>query len=144
VTIITFSDHVMDNRDFMIQDATQADQLRPISDYVDSLQAGGGTAIYDAMDQAFQVADQARSTQAGYFVSVVLMTDGENNSGEDSGTFLAHVQQLQHHDIPAFPILFGEGDMQQLQEIASVTGGKLFNSQQASLASTFQEIRGYQ
>jgi Ca-activated chloride channel family protein len=144
VTIITFSDHVMDNRDFMIRDATQTAQLRPISDYVDSLQAGGGTAIYDAMDQAFQVADQARSTQAGYFISVVLMTDGENNSGEDSGTFLAHVQQLQHHDIPAFPILFGEGDMQQLQDIASVTGGKLFNSQQASLGSTFQEIRGYQ
>jgi Ca-activated chloride channel family protein len=144
VSIITFNDHVLDQRDFTVQDATRASELKPISDYVDSLQAGGGTAIYDAMDRAFQAADRARGNEPDYFVSVVLMTDGENNAGEDSGTFLAHINQLAHRDIPAFPILFGEGDRQQLQGIADATGGKLFDSKQASLASTFQEIRGYQ
>jgi Ca-activated chloride channel homolog len=77
-------------------------------------------------------------------VSVVLMTDGFSNAGEDSSAFLQHIRGLLHHDIPAFPILFGEGDIQQLTGIATATGGKLFNSQQASLASTFEEIRGYQ
>ena len=144
VTIITFNDHVLDNRDFTVMNATQPDQLRPISDYVDSLTAGGATAIYDAMDEAYRVADQARTSDPGHFVSVVLMTDGENNSGEDAGSFSSSLQQLQHHDIPAFPILFGEGNLQELQQIADQTGGKLFNSQQASLASTFEEIRGYQ
>jgi Ca-activated chloride channel family protein len=144
VTIIPFNDHVVDNRVFTVADATQPSELKPIGDYVDALQAGGGTAIYDAMDQAYMTADDARTAQPDYFVSVVLMTDGENNAGEDAATFLQRIRRLPHHDVPAFPILFGEGDVQQLTQIATATGGKLFNSKEASLASTFEEIRGYQ
>lgn len=144
VTIITFSQSVIDQRNFTVQDATQANQLAPIRDYINAQHTYGGTAIYDAMDQAYRTADQVRAQKPDYFVSVVLMTDGENNQGENADSFLQHVQRLQHHDVPAFPILFGEGDVQQLTQIAKATGGQLFNSKQASLASTFEEIRGYQ
>ena len=144
VTIITFSDTVLDQKDFDIADATQPNALKPISDYVDSLQANGGTAIYSAMDQAFQVAATAKQTDPGDFVSVVLMTDGMNNEGESSDTFLNNIATNGPHDVPAFPILFGEGDPTELTQIAQKTNGKLFDSTTTSLALTFKQIRGYQ
>ena len=143
VTIITFSQSVLDQRSFSVGDSTQAADLQPIRSYVGGLHTYDGTAIYDAMDRAYQVAGDARSTEPDHFVSVVLMTDGENNLGEDSNTFLSHLT-AQDRDVPAFPILFGEGDVNQLTQIATATGGKLFDSRQASLATTFEEIRGYQ
>ncbi|MGH7686246.1 MAG: VWA domain-containing protein [Candidatus Dormibacteria bacterium] len=144
VTIITFSGSVLAQREFTIQDANQPSQVDPIRNYVNAFRTYDGTAIYDAMAAAYQVADAARAAEPDHFVSVVLMTDGENNEGISSDTFLQRIKSLQHQDIPAFPILFGEGDVQQLTQIATVTGGKLFNSTQASLATTFEEIRGYQ
>lgn len=42
-----------------------------------------------------------------------------------------------------FPILFGDAAKDQLQGIAELTGGKLFDGT-GSLDGAFEEIRGYQ
>jgi Ca-activated chloride channel family protein len=143
VTIVTFSTDVQDVRDFTVADAGDQAALAPIKAYVHSLQAGGNTAIYSAMDRAYHLVGEQRPKAPGDFFSVVLMTDGENNSGESSSDFLASVRQLGLLSVPAFPILFGEGDLGQLNQIAASTGGKVFDGRK-SLARTFQEIRGYQ
>jgi hypothetical protein len=46
--------------------------------------------------------------------------------------------------IPVFPILFGDSDRGELQHIADLTGGRLFDAQKGSLDGAFEEIRGYQ
>jgi Ca-activated chloride channel family protein len=143
VTIVTFSTDVQEVRDFTVADASDPAAVAPIKAYVHSLQAGGNTAIYSAMDRAYQLVGQRRPAAPTDFFSVVLMTDGENNSGESSSDFLGTVRRLGLLGVPAFPILFGEGDPVQLGQIATATGGKVFDGR-TSLALTFREIRGYQ
>jgi len=144
ITIVTFSSDVKDVRSFTIADANNPGDVAPIKDYVNSLQADGNTAIYSAMDRAYQEVATQRAQSPGDFFSVVLMTDGENNSGESSGAFIDSVRRRGLTGVPAFPILFGEGDVQQLTQIAAVTGGKLFDSRSVPLSEIFIQIRGYQ
>jgi Ca-activated chloride channel family protein len=147
VSIITFSDQVQDDRTFTVtRDPSGATSgTTEIRDYVNSLQAGGATAIYSAMDQAYHDASRAIQRDSTYYTSVVLMTDGENNSGESSAQFLSNVQGLTGvQDVKAFTILFGEGSSAELDQIAKATGGKVFDARNAALSDIFQEIRGYQ
>jgi Ca-activated chloride channel family protein len=45
--------------------------------------------------------------------------------------------------VPVFPVLFGESDTGEMQEVAARTGGRTFDARSGSLASAFTEIRGY-
>jgi Ca-activated chloride channel family protein len=74
------------------------------------------------------------------------MTDGENNEGISARSFLAGLRSLpsELQGIRVFSVLFGEANPKELQSIADVTGGKVFDARSAGLASVFKEIRGYQ
>jgi Ca-activated chloride channel family protein len=77
---------------------------------------------------------------------VVLMTDGENNRGLTQPEFedWYRSQGNSVRGIPVFPILFGEGNPEELRRLADLTGGRLFDSRSNTLAAVFKEIRGYQ
>jgi Ca-activated chloride channel family protein len=74
------------------------------------------------------------------------MTDGENNRGLTPAQFRRwyEAQDEGIRGIRVFPILFGEGSPKELQELADMTGGRLFDSRTKALAAVFKEIRGYQ
>jgi Ca-activated chloride channel family protein len=74
------------------------------------------------------------------------MTDGENNSGLSHNEFddWYKAQAEAVRGIPVFPILFGEGNERDLEELADMTGGRLFDSRSTPLPVVFKEIRGYQ
>jgi Ca-activated chloride channel family protein len=74
------------------------------------------------------------------------MTDGENNQGRDASAFLRDYQQFASgtRAIKTFAVLFGEANPQELQRIAGVSGGTVFDSRTAPLSQVFKEIRGYQ
>jgi Ca-activated chloride channel family protein len=147
ITIVPFSSRVYDQRTFRLSDAgDNSGVLQRIRSYVNGLQAGGGTAIYDALEVAYQVSGNARASQPDAYYSIVLMTDGENNTGRDGSAFLSDYRSWPSswRTIPTFPVLFGEGSPPQLQQIASTTGGTVFDSRNASLSQVFKEIRGYQ
>jgi Ca-activated chloride channel family protein len=87
-----------------------------------------------------------RADDAGRYDSIVLMTDGENNRGDDFDAF-----QRRRAAMPAFaqririfPIFIGEANPAELERIASLTGGRAFDARKESLAGIFKEIRGYQ
>ncbi|WP_282696997.1 VWA domain-containing protein [Streptomyces sp. CC208A] len=107
------------------------------------LTASGGTAIYSSLTEAYRsLGASPRDT----FTSIVLMTDGENTDGMKGGDFDAFFRDLpagQRHT-PVFPILFGDSDRVELEHIADLTGGKLFDATKGSLNGAFEEIRGYQ
>jgi Ca-activated chloride channel family protein len=46
--------------------------------------------------------------------------------------------------VKVFPILFGEGSPTELQALAEMTGGRVFDSRSKPLPVVFKEIRGYQ
>ena len=147
ITIITFSSTVKDTRNFNITDPNPSGpDMSALRDYINSLQAGGNTAIYDALERAYVVAGDAKAQDPNRFYSIVLMTDGENNSGRDSNQFLRdyHSFSAGTRNIKTFTVLFGEASPQALKDIASTTGGTVFDSRTVSLSQVFKEIRGYQ
>ncbi|MGA5868788.1 substrate-binding and vWA domain-containing protein [Streptomyces cinereoruber] len=112
------------------------------------LSASGGTAVYSSLREAYRSLGRSSDDT---FTSVVLMTDGENTDGDTAADFAAFHRALpadQRHT-PVFPILFGDSDRAELEGVAELTGGKLFDATEGdatggSLEGAFEEIRGYQ
>ncbi|NNN32477.1 VWA domain-containing protein [Streptomyces sp. S3(2020)] len=109
---------------------------------VRTLTAEGDTAIYTSLEKAY---DELR-TERDMFTSIVLMTDGENTTGRSAREFEGFYGLLgpSQRQIPVFPIVFGDSDREELEHIAELTGGRLFDAQEGSLDGAFEEIRGYQ
>lgn len=110
------------------------------------MQVGGGTAIFTALQTAYQQARIAKKSDANRFYSIVLMTDGLNQDGikyEDFNAFYVKESDT-IAGIRTFPILFGDANPDEMQNLANLTGGKMFDSRKSSLAQAFKQIRGYQ
>lgn len=108
----------------------------------DELRPRGGTAVYSALAAALELAAQESREHPDRFVSIALLTDGESNSGMSFAAFRSRYGQ----GAPArvFPILFGEGNVDEMKQIAQMTGGREFDGRHSRLAQVFREIRGYQ
>jgi Ca-activated chloride channel family protein len=123
-----------------------AKAMAALSARVEGLSPMGGTALFEATRQAYLEAAARRRAEPERFYSIVLMTDGENSDGLNFEQFHAWLSSLPEADrgVKVFPILFGEGNPQQLAQVAALTGGRLFDGRKASLSSVFKDIRGYQ
>jgi len=140
VTFITFNSRVTDQRTWTMHGVNDPATFGEIGRYADGLTAGGNTAIYDALDVAL---DEAQKEPAGRYPSIVLMTDGENNSGEDARDFLSKYQS-RAVKVRIFPVFIGEADPKELGTIADASGGRAFDARSLSLPEIFKDIRGYQ
>ena len=115
------------------------------SSFVGRLDASGGTAIYDALLEAFRLAAEDQRAEPDRYYSIVLMTDGQNSDGRDFADFQREWQQLGDvKGVRVFPILFGDADNAEMQQVAEMTGGRTFDGRKQSLAKVFKDIRGYQ
>ncbi|MFX8301129.1 hypothetical protein ABTL22_19365, partial [Acinetobacter baumannii] len=85
---------------------------------------------------------EERKANPDRFISIVLLTDGENNRGLRFEDFRAKYEW--QTPAPVFPIVFGEANQSEMQALAAVTGGREFDGRKARLAQVFREIRGYQ
>lgn len=142
VTLMPFGSAVKSVRTHVVDPADPQQGLDAIRADTEALNAEGDTAIYTAVEQAYG----HLAVDQGTFSSIVLMTDGENTTGYDAEHFDLFYTGLKStfKDIPVFPILFGDSDRSELEHIAELTGGRLFDAQQGSLDGAFEEIRGYQ
>ncbi|MFF8906867.1 vWA domain-containing protein [Streptomyces olivaceoviridis] len=142
VTLMPFGSHVKSVRTHVVDPKDPGAGLAAIRRDTDRLSADGGTAVYTSLEQAYDHLGTDRDT----FTSIVLMTDGENTAGAEAGDFDGFYRALgrDRRDIPVFPILFGDSSRSELQHIADLTGGRLFDARQGSLDGAFEEIRGYQ
>ncbi|MFD4643436.1 substrate-binding domain-containing protein [Lentzea sp. NPDC058436] len=126
------------------------DDPRPVLDQIRTtatgLDASGGTAIYSSLRGGYDVLRQQIEADPDRFTSIVLMTDGENTGSEDVLDFQLFHQSLPQNlkGIPIFPVLFGESATAEMEQVAKMSGGKVFDARSRSLSSAFREIRGYQ
>ncbi|OAH13838.1 VWA domain-containing protein [Streptomyces jeddahensis] len=142
VTLMPFGSEVKSVRTHVVEPEDPQSGLDAIRKDTQGLSADGDTAIYTSLQRAYERLGADRDT----FTSIVLMTDGENTAGagpDDFEDFYDGLTRAQR-DIPVFPILFGDSDRAELEHIAELTGGRLFDAQQGSLDGAFEEIRGYQ
>jgi Ca-activated chloride channel family protein len=107
-----------------------------------ALEVGGGTAIYSALRVAQTYAFGEIRRDPGRYVSIVLLTDGENNEGITFQRFQSDYRPEPR--VRVFPILFGEGNLKEMERLAELTGGRTFDGRTVALTQVFKEIRGYQ
>ena len=147
ITMIPFSSAVVDRRDFVI-DATDSESqdMTAVRDYVETLNANGGTAIFSSLEDAYTQVTAAMQQDPDRYYSIVLMSDGENTEGDSLDGFLNYYRALppQTKAVRTFTILFGDSSIEEMEAIASETGGRVFDANEASLSSIFKQIRGYQ
>ncbi|WP_331712845.1 vWA domain-containing protein [Corynebacterium cystitidis] len=115
--------------------------IRDLSAYVDGLVGVGDTALYQALLQALEEAD----TDHG-IPSIVLLSDGLVTRGPDYQGFVDAYGHLPEEikDIPVFIILYGEASAEEMEDLAELTGGAVFDALNGDLHGAFKEIRGYQ
>ena len=147
VTIIAFNDQIKSEAEFSIEGTAPGNEsMRRINTYVNQFQAGGGTAVYDALRRAYEHAVAARAQTPDRFYSIVLMSDGDSNNGMNYQDFERYYREQSDNiaGIRTFPVLFGEANEAEMQMLAERTGGRLFDSRKHTLAEVFKSIRGYQ
>ena len=147
ITMITFAAQVVDERDFTVGGAGPGAPGRAaIRGYVDGLRLADGTAIFTAMRRAYQRAEADAPADRDSFTSIVLMTDGENNSGIPLQDFLGSLAAAPEpaRSVRTFAIQFGEADPGELRQIAQRTAGAMVDATRGPRAAAVKEIRGYQ
>lgn len=129
--------------------------LPKLKDAIGELTPRGGTAIYSALSESYLLLDNKMSmanvstqspSDTPYYYTIVLMTDGVNQDGIDYSEFVRFYNSLpdETKNIKVFPVLFGDADPDAMQQIAELTGGRVFDGRQGNLDKAFKEIRGYQ
>jgi Ca-activated chloride channel family protein len=146
VTLLPFNSAPEKAQTYDIPAQNKESVLRKLRAGADNLNANGGTAVYSSLEAAYKVAKKQQAERPDTFVSIVLMTDGENSEGKSAQEFEDFYGSGSIADlgIPTFVVLFGGGDVDELNHIAELTGGKAFDALEGDLNVAFREIRGYQ
>ncbi len=141
LTVVRFGGRVLEERTVTVNGPKDLDAL---SDTVARGGYGEGTAVWSALDRGYRTAADAVAADPGRSVSVVLMTDGENNAGLSYREFVRHYEALPDaaRDVPTYSIHFGEADAGELRRAAARTGGRMVDADDSSLSEAFKEIRG--
>ncbi len=101
----------------------------------------GGTDIYTPIMRGLDlIHDQADRDH--FFPSIILMTDGESNTGNSFDAFQTHRVETAQSGVPVFAIQFGEASPDQLQRITTETQAKLFDGK-SDLSRAFRDAKGY-
>lgn len=146
VTLIPFSTKPRPAQSYTVPANAPDAELGRIRAFAQGLSAGGDTAIYDSLREAYRVADGQVARDPERFTSIVLMSDGENTQGSEFKAFRSAFPSLPERvrAVPVFPVLFGEAATDEMKELATLTGGRTFDARSQSLSQVFREIRGYQ
>ena len=131
ITIISF------NSSFKVYDTKLGNQTKDIISDINSLGARGGTNIYDSSIEALKILSNDNDD---YTKTVILMTDGYSNSG--SYQELKNFYETNKLKIPIYSITFGDSDEEQLQMLADLSNGRIFNGKNG-LKEAFTEVRSY-
>jgi len=124
------------------QNASVKDERAKLTSQIDSLFAGGGTALYDAMEGAYQ---QLASAGPGdsKIQAVVVLTDGEDTQSRIKLNEL--MSRIQYNGetraIHIFAIAYGKDARKDiLQKIADSTQAKFYQGTPQNIVEVFRDI----
>jgi Ca-activated chloride channel family protein len=120
-------------------EGNQPQKLDSLLQKVKDHPVGGGTDIYSPIIHGLN--DIAAIDLNKYIPAVILMTDGEYNTGrsfKDLKEFWTKIGM----DIPVFAIKFGDASDAQLKDISELTRSSLFDGTK-DLVTAFRKAKGY-
>jgi Ca-activated chloride channel family protein len=112
-----------------------------VNEQLDSLLADGGTALYDAVDAAYQYVSSRTSPDR--ISAVVVLTDGEDTDSKMQLPELLQRIRLDSEKRPIRVFTIGYGkDAQKsvLQAIADATQARFFSGTQKNIETVFKDI----
>lgn len=112
-------------------------ELRRLLQRIDTKSPGGGTDMYAATAAAYKALAPYEARMTDYHPAVIVMSDGKSK-----GTLHLVRQESLSQDIPVYTILFGDADSQQMQELAEVTSGRMFDGRK-DVINAFRKAKGY-
>jgi Ca-activated chloride channel family protein len=133
---IAFDDTIIDKARVVGNDPAE---LRALLQRVQALSPDGSTDIYGPVIEGSN--EIAAGQPDEYITAIVLMTDGQSNAGKAYSDLQAAWSQS-GLEVPVFPIQFGEASVEQLDPIAALTRGKVFDGR-TDLIQTFRDVKGY-
>ncbi|MFD9073958.1 vWA domain-containing protein [Streptomyces lasiicapitis] len=141
LTVVRFAGRVLQERTVTVRGDGD---LKALNAFVGKGGFGDDTAVWSALGRGYDVAAGAVADHPRQPLSIVLMTDGENNAGMSYGEFRRRHARLDAavRDVPTFPVHFGEADAGALRRAADATGGRMVDANSSSLSQAFKEIRG--
>ncbi|MHA2788898.1 substrate-binding domain-containing protein [Corynebacterium sp. S7] len=112
-----------------------------LQNYVQGLTAQGYTPLYQSLLDALRSAD----TEHG-IPTIVLLSDGIVTEGPNYDGFVEEYAALpaDKKEIPVFVILYGEASVEEMNAVAELTGGEVFDALGGDLDAAFKEIRAFQ
>lgn len=132
--VVFFDDTILDVQ-AAADDSDEA--LAELNQKVADFQIAGGTDIYRAAAEALEIASGYDLTN--YTPAIILMTDGRSNYNYSN---FEEVWNRYEEDIPIFSITFGDADPSQLEELAKISGGRVFDGTK-DLTAAFRSVKGY-
>ena len=132
--VVFFDDTILDVQ-AAADDSDEA--LAELNRKVADFQIAGGTDIYRAAAEALEIASGYDLTN--YTPAIILMTDGRSNYNYSN---FEEVWNRYEEDIPIFSITFGDADPGQLEELAKISGGRVFDGTK-DLTAAFRSVKGY-
>lgn len=137
--VVAFSDHVLATWKVVGNDPAQ---LNALWSKINQLEPSGGTDIYTPVMRAVDIMKSTPKLE-NYFPAVILLTDGESNTGGDLRGMERYMRSARlMADVPVFGILFGEASENQLNDVAKATSGRVFDPK-GDLTKAFREVKGY-
>ncbi|MDO0915355.1 VWA domain-containing protein [Streptomyces sp. DT2A-34] len=142
LTVVRFGGRVLEEKTVTV---TGPKDLKTLADTVARGGYGDATAVWSALDHGYRTAARELATDPDRSLSLVLMTDGENNAGLAYDDFVRRHKALPaavRTSVPTYPVHFGEADAGELRRAAAQTGGRMVDAADSSLSEAFKEIRG--
>ena len=117
--------------------SSKGNNLSGLLDKIKKYDLDGATSLYPAAEKALNLLKDEKSD---YNTSIILMTDGDGNIG----TFkdLENTYNSIKKDIPIYSITFGYANENQLNKMANLSNGKVFDGRK-DLVLAFKSVRGY-
>src|SRR5262249_40574888 len=111
---------------------------------IDSLFAGGGTALYDSIDMAYQyLLEETNGGDPNSILSIVVLTDGEDTESKlPLPQLMQHIQfDGERHTIHVFTIAYGNDAKKDiLNQIAQATQAKSYEGTPQNIVGVFKDI----
>ena len=133
VDVVPFSSEVMDT-----WHSSNTSEMAEVLDNIKYFSPGGATALYPAAIKGLELLKDEDTNI--YNTSIILMTDGAGNVG--SYKELEDYYKNNNLSIPIYSIMFAAAEEGQLQRMADLSNGKIFDGRE-NLIDAFMEVRGY-
>ncbi|MFP4563568.1 MAG: substrate-binding domain-containing protein [Spirochaetia bacterium] len=127
-------------RDIWTVRGNDPDDLNNLLQNIIALPPQGPTDIYTPVITGLNFVSELKDFSS-YIPAILLMTDGESNEGR-TYTHLWNAWNTYTVDVPVFSIMFGAAVEDRLEEISSLTRGRVFDGREDP-AQALRKAKGY-